>query len=135
MTLAFRPRLWLGALCAAAVMTVSASARVAVAVRLQDPSKYLAFHRALLGGRGEANLQRALAAAQQAGLDVERIKKDLTNPEVEATLKENAALAQALAISGTPTYVLGDQLIPGALPYNRLVVAIAAVRKCGKVEC
>ncbi|MCW5682282.1 MAG: DsbA family protein [Xanthobacteraceae bacterium] len=111
------------------------AARVAVAVRLQDPSKYLAFHRALLGGRGEANLQRALAAAQQAGLDVERIKKDLTNPEVEATLKENAALAQALAISGTPTYVLGDQLIPGALPYNRLVVAIAAVRKCGKVEC
>lgn len=111
------------------------AARVAVAVRLQDPSKYWAFHRVLLGGRGEANMARALAAAQQAGLDVERIKKDISNPEVDATLAESEQLAKALQIGGTPSYVLGDQLIPGALPHERLAVAIAAVRKCGKVDC
>ncbi len=111
------------------------AARIAVAVRMQDPSKYLAFHRILMSAKGEANGAQALAAAQKAGLDVERIKKDIANPEVDATLHEVADLAKALAISGTPSYVLGDQLIPGALPYERLAVAIAQVRKCGKVEC
>ncbi len=111
------------------------AARVAVAVRLQDPSKYWAFHRLLLSGRGEANGAQALAAAQKVGLDVERIKKDLSNPEVEATLHEVQELAKALAISGTPSYVLGDELIPGALPHTQLAAAIAQVRKCGKVDC
>lgn len=111
------------------------AARVAVAVRMQNPAKYWDFHRALLGGRGEANMARALAAAQAAGLDVERIKKDISNPEVDATLAESEQLAKALQIGGTPSYVLGDQLIPGALPHDRLAMAVAAVRKCGKVVC
>ncbi len=62
------------------------AARVAIAVRIQDPTKYLAFHRILLNGRGEANGARALAAAKEAGLDIERIKKDMNSPEVDATL-------------------------------------------------
>jgi protein-disulfide isomerase len=111
------------------------AARVAIAVRMQDPSKYWAFHRVLMSNRGEANAAQALAAAQKAGLDIERIKKDISNPEVDATLHEVQELAKALAISGTPSYVLGDQLIPGALPHDRLAMAIAQVRKCGKVEC
>lgn len=111
------------------------AARVSIAVRIQDPSKFFAFHRILLSGRGEANAARALTAAKEAGLDIERIKKDMNSPEVEATLQESAELAEALKIGGTPSYVLADQLIPGALPYERLALAIAAVRKCGKVEC
>ena len=111
------------------------AARIGIAVRIQDQTKYLAFHRILLSGRGEANAARALAAAKEAGLDIERIKKDMNSPEVDATLQESAELAEALKVSGTPTYVLADQVIPGALPYERLTLAIAAVRKCGKVEC
>ena len=111
------------------------AARIGIAVRIQEQTKYLAFHRILLTGRGEANAARALAAAKEAGLDIERIKKDMNSPEVDATLQESAELAEALKVSGTPTYVLADQVIPGALPYERLTLAIAAVRKCGKVEC
>lgn len=111
------------------------AARVAVAVRMQDPSKYWAFHRALMSARGEANAAQALAAAKTAGLDVERIKKDISNPEVDATLHEVQELAKALAISGTPSFILGDALIPGALPHTQLAAAIAQVRKCGKVNC
>jgi protein-disulfide isomerase len=111
------------------------AARIGIAVRIQDPSKYFAFHRILLGGRGEANAARAFAAAKEAGLDIERIKKDMNSSEVEATLQESAELAEALKVSGTPTYVLADQVIAGALPFERLSLAIAAVRKCGKVEC
>lgn len=111
------------------------AARVAIAVRMQNPAKYWEFHRALLGGRGEANGAVALAAAQKVGLDIERIKKDMMSPEVAATLKESEQLGKALAIGGTPSYVLGDELIPGALPYDRLKLAIAQVRKCGKLDC
>lgn len=111
------------------------AARVSIAVRMQDPSKYWNFHRALMSGKGEANGAQALAAAKTAGLDIERIKKDISNPEVDATLHEVQELAKSLAISGTPSYVLGDQLIPGALPHDRLAVGIAQVRKCGKLDC
>ena len=111
------------------------AARIAIAVRMQDPSKYWAFHRVLMSAKGEANGIQALNAAKQAGLDIERIKKDISNPEVDATLKGVQELAQALAIGGTPSYVLGDQLIPGALPHAQLTAAIAQVRKCGKLEC
>ena len=67
------------------------AAQVAVAVRMQDSGgkKYLDFHQKLLGGRGPADKERALAAAKDAGLDVGRIEKDLASPEVKATIEEN----------------------------------------------
>ena len=73
------------------------AAQVAVAVRMQDPTgkKYLDFHQKLLGGRGQADKARALAAAKEAGLDMARIEKDITSPEVRATLEENFKLAEA----------------------------------------
>ena len=61
------------------------AARVAVAVRMQDPGgkKYLDFHQKLLGGRGQADKARAIAAAKDAGLDIARLEKDLASPEVQ----------------------------------------------------
>ena len=59
------------------------AARVAVAVRMQAPKKYLEFHTKLLGGRGHADAARALAVAKEIGLDIERLKKDMKGPEVE----------------------------------------------------
>ena len=72
------------------------AAKVAVAVRMQDPggAKYLDFHQKLLGGRGAADKARALAAAKDAGLDVARIEKDMASPEVRATIEENFKLAE-----------------------------------------
>src|ERR1700759_4924665 len=64
------------------------AAKVAVAVRMQDPSgkKYLDFHQKLLGGRGPADRAHALAAAKDAGLDMARIEKDMQSPEVKTTI-------------------------------------------------
>jgi protein-disulfide isomerase len=93
------------------------AAQVAVAVRMQDPSgkKYLAFHQKLLGGRGPADRAHALAAAKEAGLDVKRIEKDMASDEVKATLDENRQLAQALGLAGTPSYVIGTDVVVGAV--------------------
>jgi len=112
------------------------AAQVAVAVRMQDPSgkKYLVFHQKLLGGRGQADKARALAAAKEAGLDMARIEKDMVSPEVRATLQENLTLAESMGMNGTPSYVVGDKVIVGAIGLERLKQAIATAR-CGKASC
>jgi protein-disulfide isomerase len=107
------------------------AAKVAVAVRMQDPDnqKYLAFHLKLLGGRGAADRARALVAAREAGVDMTRLDKDLKSPEIEATLDESKKLSDALAINGTPTFVIGDQVVPGAIGIEGLKEHIALARK------
>src|SRR5215471_2621249 len=112
------------------------AAQVAVAVRMQDPTgkKYLDFHQKLLGGRGQADKAHALAAAKEAGLDVAKIEKDMANPEVRATIEENFKLAEAMGMNGTPSYVIGKQVVVGAIGLEGLKEKIGIAR-CGKVTC
>ncbi len=110
------------------------AARVAMAVRMQAPKKYLEFHTKLLGGRGRANEARALAVAKEMGLDMARIRKDMKAPEVEQALRQDFALAQALGLNGTPSYVVGDNVIVGAVGLDTLKQKIAKAR-CGKDAC
>jgi len=112
------------------------AAQVAVAVRMQDPQgkKYLEFHQKLLGGRGQADRARALAAAKDAGLDMARLDKDLQSEEVKTTLEENLRLAETLGISGTPTYVVGHEVVVGAVGLSALKEKVNAAR-CGKAQC
>ncbi|MDB5638826.1 MAG: disulfide bond formation protein DsbA [Bradyrhizobium sp.] len=112
------------------------AAKVAVAVRMQDPGgkKYLDFHQKLLGGRGPADKARAMAAAKDAGLDTGKIEKDLTSPEVKATIEENFKLAEAMGMNGTPSYVIGKQVVVGAVGLDSLKEKVGIAR-CGKATC
>jgi protein-disulfide isomerase len=112
------------------------AAQVAVAVRMQDPGgkKYLDFHQRLLGGRGQADKARAIAAAKEAGLDVARIEKDLASPEVRATIEENFKLAESMGMNGTPSYVIGKQVVIGAVGLEGLREKIGVAR-CGRATC
>src|SRR5258708_1416976 len=112
------------------------AAQIAVAVRMQDPSgkKYLDFHQKLLGGKGQADKARAMAAAKDAGLDMARIEKDLASPEVRATIEENFKLAEAMGMNGTPSYVIGKQVVIGAIGRDGLAEKIGIAR-CGKATC
>jgi protein-disulfide isomerase len=112
------------------------AAHVAVAVRMQDPDgkKYLDFHQKLLGGRGPADKARAMAAANAAGLDMPRLEKDLNNPEVKATIDENFKLAESMGMNGTPSYVIGNQVVIGAIGLDGLKEKIDVAR-CGKTTC
>ena len=112
------------------------AAQVAIAVRMQDPSgkKYLDFHQKLLGGRGQADGARALAAAKEAGLDMARLEKDMKSSEVRDTLTENLKIAEEMGLNGTPSYVIGDQVVVGAIGLSGLKEKIATAR-CGKPSC
>ena len=112
------------------------AAQVAVAVRMQDKTgkKYLEFHQKLLGGRGQADKARALAVAKDIGLDMGRLDKDLASPEVKATLQESFKLAEALGLNGTPSYVIGDNVVVGAVGLESLKEKVNTSR-CGKPSC
>ena len=104
------------------------AARVAVAVRMQDATgkKYLEFHQKLLGGRGQADKARALAAAKDVGFDMARIEKDMNSDEAKTTIDENLKLADAIGVSGTPTYVVGNEVVVGAVGLDTLKEKLAA---------
>lgn len=112
------------------------AAQVGVAIRMQDPSgkKYLDFHQKLFGGRGAADKARAMAVAKEVGLDMAKLEKDMAGPEVKATLEENFKLAEAMGMNGTPSYVIGKQVVIGAVGVDSLKEKIGIAR-CGKATC
>ncbi|MDE2374565.1 MAG: DsbA family protein, partial [Hyphomicrobiales bacterium] len=107
------------------------AARVAVAARMQDSTgkKYLEFHQKLLGGRGPADKMRALAVAKDVGFDMARIEKDMGSDEVKKTIDEDLKLADALGVNGTPSYVVGDEVVVGAVGLDALREKLKAEQK------
>jgi protein-disulfide isomerase len=107
------------------------AAQVAVAVRMQDQSgrKYLDFHQKLLNSRGQIDKAKAMSAAKDSGLDMARLEKDIASPEVKATLEENFRMAEDMGLNGTPSYVIGDQVVVGAVGVEALKDKIAAARR------
>ena len=112
------------------------AAQVAVAVRMQDKTgkKYLEFHQKLLGGRGQADKARALAVAKDVGLDMTRLEKDMASEEAKATFDENIKLAETLGMNGTPSYVVGSEVVVGAVGIDALKEKVNNSR-CGKPSC
>lgn len=107
------------------------AARVAIAVRMQDASgeKYLAFHEKMLSDRGQASKAQAMTHAASAGLDMARLEQDMASGEIDLTIQESVTLARTLGINGTPGYVIGDTIVPGAVGAASLKDKIAAVRR------
>jgi protein-disulfide isomerase len=109
---------------------------VAVAVRMQDKTgkKYLGFHQSLLGGRGQADKARALAVAEKVGVDMTRLEEDMASDEVRVSLEESLKLAETLGLKGTPSYVVGSDVVVGAVGLDVLRSKINNAR-CGKASC
>jgi protein-disulfide isomerase len=106
------------------------AAKIAVAVRMQDKTgkKYLEFHQKLLMGRGQIDKARAMAVAKEVGLDMARLEKDLKSDEIDATLAESMKLAEALGLNGTPSYVINNDVVIGAVGVAALGQKIQAAR-------
>ena len=102
------------------------AAQAALAARAQG--KYLAFHRALMAGEGELSEDRTLEIATAVGLDPERLRRDMAAPAITAIIERNYALADALGIRGTPSFVVGEEVIRGAVDLATLKVVIEAAR-------
>jgi protein-disulfide isomerase len=100
-------------------------------VRMQDQQggRYLEFHRKLLQNRGPTDKAGAIAAAGEAGLDVKRLELDMAGDEVRATIEESTKLARALGINGTPSYVIGEDVVAGAVGVAALKSKVQSKRQ------
>ncbi|MHB1109382.1 MAG: DsbA family protein [Devosia sp.] len=110
------------------------AARIGVLVR-RAQADYWAFHETLFAGRGQVTLDAALKAAQELGLNPVSLRLEMGTPSVSGVIDRSHELAQALNISGTPTYIIGDEIIPGAIGIEQLRTRIANMRVCGKTAC
>jgi len=103
--------------------------RVALAARKQ--AKYDAVHAAMMAAKGQLDESTIFKIAASAGLDVERAKADMTSSEIDDVIRRNFELAQALDIRGTPAFIIGGELVPGAIDIATMKQKIAAARKAG----
>lgn len=104
------------------------AARAALAAAEQDPSKYMAFHVTLMQSR-DLSEGAILAMAEQVGLDRARLKADMHSDRIAKKLDANLELARSLGINGTPSFIIGDRLIPGAIDIAQLEQLIGEHRK------
>ncbi|NBB84564.1 MAG: thioredoxin domain-containing protein [Alphaproteobacteria bacterium] len=102
------------------------SARAALAAREQG--LYYELHNALMSHRGDLTDEVIFGLAEQVGLDVEQLREDMGSEAVAAEITANMELARTLGVRGTPAFVIGDDLIPGAVGYDALRQAIEAER-------
>ncbi len=112
------------------------ASQIALAAKQQlKGDKLFEFHQKLLESKGRANGAKALDVAKAMGLDVARLQKDAQGPEVKAALTENRGLGDKLGLSGTPAFIIGDEIIPGAVGVDPIRKTIADVRQCGHASC
>ena len=103
------------------------AARAALAAHAQG--KYAAMHTALLRHRGAFDDAVIARIAADAGLDTARLKADMAKPEIEAMIDRNKSLARALALTGTPAFIVGEHVVPGAVDLDSLRLLVADARK------
>jgi len=96
------------------------AAQVGIAVNEVAPDRYGEFHDALLASDGQVDAQAALAVVEQLGLDRSAVEAAMDADVVQATIEEVYTLANALGLTGTPSYVVGDTVFVGAVGYDTL---------------
>jgi protein-disulfide isomerase len=91
--------------------------------------KYPAFHNAMLESNSALNMTSIMSIAEANGIDTNRLQADMKAPEIDALIRKNLQLAQALKIEGTPAFIVGDKLIPGAVDQATLQDLVQSARK------
>ncbi|MEM9433008.1 MAG: DsbA family protein [Pseudomonadota bacterium] len=105
------------------------AARLSLAAREQG--MYNEFHDALMASRGRAGEATALRIAEDLGLDVDKLKEDAASDVISAHIDTSRALSEALGVSGTPAFVIGSEIVPGAIELDDMKALIAQARDAG----
>ena len=108
--------------------------KVSYAFKLIAPEKYGDFHRALMTGE-HADEARAIEVAKSLGVTEDALRAKIAEAPHDDSVREAYRLASKLGITGTPSYILGDEAVFGAVGETELSQKIASVRQCGKTTC
>ncbi len=110
------------------------AAKVGVLVA-QAGADYWAFHQAMYLTRGQIDGEVALEEASVLGLDASALRSKMADRSTEAPLEQSYQIAEKLDITGTPTFLLGSEIVPGAVRLEVLQEKVANLRACGSTEC
>lgn len=102
------------------------AAKASLAARKQG--KYEEFHWALMGMTGRAEKASVLRIASEIGLDIDRLTADMSSPEIEEHIQTSMDLSRALGFSGTPSFVIGEELVPGLIEEAQLLELVKSTR-------
>ena len=102
------------------------AARAALASRKQD--RYADFHRALMSQKPRAERASVLRVARSMGLDTQQLQRDMGGPEIAQHIQQSNALAEAMGLVGTPTFIAGTDSRCGAISSTELAELVAASR-------
>lgn len=112
------------------------ASKIALAAKNQlKGEKLWEYHSKLMNSRGRVGKDRALEVAKELGLDLAKLKTDSEGPAVTGTLQKTMVVADSLGLSGTPAFIVGDEIVPGAVGVDALSKLTTAVRRCGKAAC
>ena len=103
------------------------ASKLALAARKQN--KYDDLHRAYMKYRGKLDEKTVYRLAQEAGVNLDQAKKDMAGPEIDKQIHRNKELARALNIEGTPSFVIGDRIVPQAMDAQTIKQLIEVARK------
>lgn len=96
---------------------------------------YWDFHEALFTSRGQVTKETALKAAEALGLSRVSLELEMNTEKVASVIQDSYEIARALNVTGTPTYIIGDEIVPGAIGVDELRQRIANMRECGSTRC
>ena len=103
------------------------AAKAALASKNQN--LYNKFHISLMKINGRVNEEKVFSTAKKIGLDIDQLKKDINSPEIEQQLVKNREIAKLLGLNGTPAFIIGNIIYPGALNSNNLTKLIKQYRE------
>ncbi len=107
----------------------TASEAALAALEQNGGDRYLAFSDALMSNRGTLEEETIWRLAEEAGLDLDKLRADAASDLVRDRIARNYAVARTLKIEGTPTFVIGDKIVRGFVPLKELRRQIAAQRE------
>ena len=90
---------------------------------------YNKFHVSLMKVKGRIDAQKIFKIAKKIGLDIDKLKLDMDEPKIQLTLKNNREAAKLLKLNGTPAFIIGNTIYPGAITDEKLQKAIETYRK------
>ena len=99
------------------------------ALAAEKQNLYSQFHISLMKVRGRINEKQIFNTAKEVGLDINKLKLDMENPNIQLILKTNREVAKLLKLNGTPAFIIGDVIYPGAIKKDQLKKAIKLYRK------
>ncbi|MFT5510812.1 MAG: protein-disulfide isomerase [Hyphomicrobiaceae bacterium] len=102
------------------------AARAALASRNQG--KYDEFHWAMMGLNGRAEEASVIRAAEQIGINIAQLRRDMNAPEIDEHIQTSMRLSRAIGFSGTPSFVIGDSLAPGLIDAEQMITLVNQAR-------